>query len=156
MLISEFTPMGAVELRRMDGEAYLSRRAEVLELSANLPEDATLEQMESLDSEMNLYKSEDEHRANIAALNAEKRQLVINGGGSTVESVASAAVNTPAEEATTMPEQQARSLGEHFVNTVKRDGHGKSFHVAAAPFPRRLRRAGLPGCGSGHAGHHHL
>ena len=75
MLISEFTPMDAVSLRRMDGEAYMTRRAEVLELSANLPEDATLEQMESVDSEMNLYKAEDEHRASIAALNAEKRQI---------------------------------------------------------------------------------
>lgn len=136
MLISEFTPMGAVELRRMDGEEYLARRAEVLELSANLPEDATVEQMESIDSEMSLYRAEDEHRASIAALNAEKRQLVINGGGSTVESVATAAVNTPAEEATTMPEQQARSLGEHFVNHLKREGHAKSFHVVAAPFSR--------------------
>lgn len=136
MLISEFTPMGAVELRRMDGEEYLARRAEVLELSANLPEDATVEQMESIDSEMSLYRAEDEHRASIAALNAEKRQLVINGGGSTVESVATAAVNTPAEEATTMPEQQARSLGEHFVNHIQRESHGKSFHIVAAPFKR--------------------
>ena len=135
MLISEFTPMGAVELRRMDGEAYVARRAEVLELSANLPEDVTVEQIESIDSEMNLYKAEDEHRASIAALNAEKRSLVINGGGKTVESVATAAVNTPAEEAPAMP-NQARSLGEHFVSTVKRDGHGKSFHIVAAPFSR--------------------
>ena len=135
MLISEFTPMGAVELRRMDGEAYLARRAEVLELSANLPEDVTIEQMESLDSEMNLYKAEDEHRASIAALNAEKRQLVINGGGNTVESITTAAVNTPNEEVD-MPAPQARSLGEHFVNTVKRDGHPKSFHIVAAPFAR--------------------
>lgn len=134
MLISEFTPMGAVELRRMDGEAYVARRAEVLELSANLPDDVTIEQMESLDSEMNLYKAEDEHRANIAALNAEKRSLVINGGGKTVESVASAVVNTPTEEVT-MP-NQARSLGEHFVDTVKRDGHAKSFHIVAAPYSR--------------------
>lgn len=134
MLISEFTPMGAVELRRMDGEAYVARRAEVLELSANLPDDVTIEQMESLDSEMNLYKAEDEHRANIAALNADKRQLVINGGGKTVESVASAVVNTPTEEVT-MP-NQARSLGEHFVDTVKRDGHAKSFHIVAAPYSR--------------------
>lgn len=134
MLISEFTPMGAVELRRMDGEAYVARRAEVLELSANLPDDVTIEQMESLDSEMNLYKAEDEHRANIAALNAEKRSLVINGGGKTVESVASAVVNTPTEEVT-MP-NQARSLGEHFVDVVKRDGHAKSFHIVAAPFSR--------------------
>ncbi len=135
MLISEFTPMGAVELRRMDGEEYLARRAEVLELSANLPEDVTIEQMESIDSEMSLYKAEDEHRANVAALNAEKRQLVINGGGNTVESVAAAAVNTPIEEVE-MPAQQARSLGEHFVNLVKRDGHPKSFHIVAAPFSR--------------------
>lgn len=135
MLISEFTPMGAVELRRMDGEAYLARRAEVLELSANLPEDVTIEQMESIDSEMNLYKAEDEHRASIAALNAEKRQLVINGGGKTVESITTAAVNTPNEEVD-MPAPQARSLGEHFVNTVEREGHGKSFHVVAAPFSR--------------------
>lgn len=135
MLISEFTPMGAVELRRMDGEAYVARRAEVLDLSANLPEDATLEQMESIDSEMNLYKAEDERRANIAALNAEKRQLVINGGGKTVESVATAAVNTPNEEVD-MPAQQARSLGEHFVNHLKREGHARSFHVVAAPFSR--------------------
>lgn len=134
MLISEFTPMGAVELRRMDGEAYMTRRAEVLELSANLPEDATIEQMESIDSEMNLYKAEDEHRASIAALNAEKRQLVISGGGKTVESVATAAVNTPTEEAT-MP-NQVRSLGEHFVDHVKREGHGKSFHIVAAPYSR--------------------
>lgn len=135
MLISEFTPMGAVELRRMDGEAYMARRAEVLELSANLPEDVTLEQMESIDSEMNLYKAEDEHRANLAALNAEKRQLVINGGGKTVESVVTAAVNTPTEEAPTMP-NQARSLGEHFVNFVEREGHGKSFHIVAPAFTR--------------------
>ena len=135
MLISEFTPMGAVELRRMDGEAYVARRAEVLELSANLPEDVTIEQMESIDSEMNLYKAEDEHRASVAALNAEKRQLVINGGGKTVESVATVAANTNAEEAATMP-AQARSLGEHFVDLVKRDGHGKSFHIVAAPYTR--------------------
>lgn len=135
MLISEFTPMGAVELRRMDGEAYVARRAEVLDLSANLPEDATLEQMESIDSEMNLYKAEDERRANIAALNAEKRQLVINGGGKTVESVATAAVNTQTKEGD-MPAQQARSLGEHFVNHLKRDGHAKSFHIVATPFNR--------------------
>lgn len=135
MLLSEFTPMGAVELRRMDGEAYMARRAEVLELSANLPEDVTLEQMESIDSEMNLYKAEDEHRANLAALNAEKRQLVINGGGKTVESVVTAAVNTPTEEAPTM-DAQARSLGEHFVNFVEREGHGKSFHIVAPAFKR--------------------
>ena len=135
MLISEFTPMDAVSLRRMDGEAYMSRRAEVLELSANLPEDATIEQMESIDSEMSLYKAEDEHRANIAALNAEKRQLVINGGGNTVESIATTVVNTQTEEVD-MPAQQARSLGEHFVNLVKRDGHPKSFHLVATPFAR--------------------
>ena len=136
MLISEFTPMGAVELRRMDGEAYMTRRAEVLELSANLPEDATIEQMESIDSEMNLYKAEDEHRANLAALNAEKRQLVINGGGSTIESVASKAVNeNKTEEATNMPEI-ARSLGAHFVDYAKREGHGKSFHIVAPAFSR--------------------
>ena len=136
MILSEFTPMGAVELRRMDGEAYMSRRAEVLELSANLPEDATLEQMESLDSEMNLYKSEDEHRANIAALNAEKRQLVIGGGGNTIESVATKTVNeNKIEEAPTM-DAQARSLGEHFVDYAKREGHGKSFHLVAPAFSR--------------------
>ena len=135
MNISEFTPMGAVELRRMDGEAYVARRAEVLELSANLPEDVTIEQMESIDSEMNLYKAEDEHRASVAALNAEKRQLVINGGGKTVESIATVATNTHAEEAATMP-AQARSLGEHFVDLVKRDGHPKSFHLVATPFAR--------------------
>ena len=136
MNLADFTPMGAVELRRMDGEAYMVRRAEVLELSANLPEDATVEQMESIDSEMNLYKAEDEHRANIAALNAEKRQLVINGGGSTIESVASKAVNeNKIEEAPSM-DAQARSLGEHFVDLVKRDGHGKSFHIVAAPYTR--------------------
>lgn len=136
MLISEFTPMGAVELRRMDGEAYMSRRAEVLELSANLPEDATVEQMESIDSEMNLYKAEDEHRANIAALNAEKRQLVINGGGSTIESVASKAVNENKTEEAPSMDAQARSLGEHFVDHVKREGHGKSFHIVAPAFSR--------------------
>lgn len=136
MNISEFTPMGAVELRRMDGEAYMSRRAEVLELSANLPEDVTIEQMESIDSEMNLYKAEDEHRANLAALNAEKRQLVINGGGSTVESVATMAVNeNKTEEATTMPEL-ARSLGAHFADYAKREGHGKSFHIVAPAYSR--------------------
>ncbi|MBR3223754.1 MAG: phage major capsid protein [Atopobiaceae bacterium] len=137
MLISEFTPMGAVELRRMDGEAYMTRRAEVLELSANLPEDVTIEQMESIDSEMNLYKAEDEHRANLAALNAEKRQLVINGGGSTVESVATAAVNdSKNQEAPTMPTQQARSLGAHFAEHVKREGHAKSFHIVAPAYAR--------------------
>ena len=136
MLISEFTPMGAVELRRMDGEAYMTRRAEVLELSANLPEDVTIEQMESIDSEMNLYKAEDEHRANLAALNAEKRQLVINGGGSTIESVASKAVNeNKTEEAPNMPEI-ARSLGAHFVDYAKREGHGKSFHIVAPAYSR--------------------
>lgn len=136
MNLADFTPMGAVELRRMDGEAYMARRAEVLDLSANLPEDATVEQMESIDSEMNLYKAEDEHRANIAALNAEKRQLVINGGGSTIESVASKAVNeNKIEEAPSM-DAQARSLGEHFVDFAKREGHGKSFHIVAAPYTR--------------------
>ncbi len=135
MLISEFTPMGAVELRRMDGEAYMTRRAEVLELSANLPEDVTIEQMESVDSELNLYSAEDEHRASVAALNAEKRQLIINGGGKTIESVATAAVNTPTEEAPTMP-NQVRTLGDHFAGFAKREGHGKSFHLVAPAYSR--------------------
>lgn len=135
MLISEFTPMGAVELRRMDGEAYMTRRAEVLELSANLPEDVTIEQMESVDSELNLYSAEDEHRASVAALNAEKRQLIINGGGKTIESVATAAVNTPTEEAPTMP-NQVRTLGDHFADFAKREGHGKSFHLVAPAYSR--------------------
>ena len=136
MLISEFTPMGAVELRRMDGEAYMSRRAEVLELSANLPEDVTIEQMESIDSEMNLYKTEDEHRANVAALNAEKRQLVISGGGETVESIATKAVNETKNEEAPVMDAQARSLGEHFVNYVRNESHGKSFHLVAPAFKR--------------------
>lgn len=136
MLISEFTPMGAVELRRMDGEAYMTRRAEVLELSANLPEDATIEQMESIDSEMNLYTKEDEHRASIAALNAEKRQLVISGGGSTIESVATKAVNETKSEETHSMDVQARSIGQHFVDYVKREGHGKSFHIVAPAYSR--------------------
>lgn len=136
MLVSEFTPMGAVELRRMDGEAYMTRRAEVLELSANLPEDVTIEQMESIDSEMSLYKAEDEHRANVAALNAEKRQLVISGGGNTVESVATKTVNeNKTEEAPTM-DVQSRTIGENFVDYVKREGHGKSFHLVAPAFTR--------------------
>ena len=136
MILSEFTPMGAVELRRMDGEAYMSRRAEVLELSANLPEDATIEQMESIDSEMNLYKAEDEHRANIAALNAEKRQLVISGGGNTVDSVATKTVNENKIEETPTMDAQARTLGEHFVDYAKREGHGKSFHLVAPAYSR--------------------
>lgn len=136
MNIADFTPMGAVELRRMDGEAYMTRRAEVLELSANLPEDTTLEQMESIDFEMNLYKSEDEHRASIAALNAEKRQLVINGGGNTVESVATKTVNENKTEEAPSMDAQARSLGEHFVDFAKREGHGKSFHLVAPAYSR--------------------
>lgn len=135
MLLSDFTPKSAVELRRMDAEEYLARRSDVLELSASLPEDMTLEQMESIDSELNLYETEDEHRANVAALSAEKRQLVINGGGKTVESVATSVVNNITEDGEVMP-NQARSLGEHFVNFVKREGHGKSFHLVAPAYSR--------------------
>jgi HK97 family phage major capsid protein len=137
MKLSEFTPMGAVELRRMDGEAYMTRRADVLALSMNLPEDVTEEQIGSIDAELSLYRNEDEHRANVAALNAEKRQLVIHGGGKAVDStsVATSAVNAPKKGGATMP-TQARTLGEHFVETLKRDGHQKSFHVVAEPFAR--------------------
>lgn len=133
MKLSDFTPMSAVQLRRMGYEAYLARRAEVLELSANLPEDATAEQMDAIDSEIDLYTNEDGHRERIAALNAQKRQLVIGGGGNTVASVAASAVNTPAASADPEP-AQARSIGEHFVNHLRREGHGKSFHVVAPAF----------------------
>lgn len=135
MKLSDFAPMSAVQLRRMGDEAYLARRAEVLELSANLPEDATAEQMDAVDSEIDLYTNEDGHRERIAALNAQKRQLVLGGGGNTVASVAASAINTPAASSDPEP-AQARSLGEHFVNHLRREGHGKSFHVVAPAFAR--------------------
>ena len=119
----EFTPMDARAYRSLNADQYETRRSMVLSLAESLPEDATEEQIRSIDEEMNYIKAEDSRRDSMTELRNHKALEVINGAGKVIES-------TKAETS----ERKAETLGDHFAAYVKERGHEKSFHLVAPAF----------------------
>lgn len=119
----DFTAMGAREYRSLNADQYEERRSMVLSLAEDLPEDATEEQIRSIDEELGYIKSEDARRDAMTELRNHKAVEVIGGAGKVVSS-------TKAPEA----ERKADTLGDHFVNYIKERGHEKSFHLVAPAY----------------------
>ena len=120
----DFTAMDVRAYRGLNSDQYQERRSLVLSLAENMPEDATDEQIRSIDAEMGILKDEDDRRNSLASLRNAKVAEVIGGAGKVVAS-------------TTAPQQErkaANSLGEHFAAYVKERGHEKSFHLVAPAY----------------------
>lgn len=119
----QFDPKDAMAYRAMNADQYEERRSLILSLAEALPEDATEEQMRSIDSEMDIIKEEDARRDKMAELRNHKAAQVIGGAGKVVGS-------TKTETA----ERKADTLGDHFAAYVKERGHEKSFHLVAPAY----------------------
>lgn len=122
----EFTAMDARAYRSLNADQYQERRALVLSLADELPEDATEEQIRSIDEELGIIKAEDTRRDTMAELRNHMAVEVIGGAGKVVSS-------TKPEEPT-LERASANSLGEHFASYVRERGHEKSFHLTAPAY----------------------
>jgi len=121
----EFEAMDVRAYRALNADQYEERRSLVLSLAENLPEDATEEQMRSIDAELGYIKEEDARRDSLTELRNHKAVAVIGGAGKTVG-------ETPKDD---MPkERSAASMGEHFAAYVAKRGHEKSFHMVAPAY----------------------
>lgn len=106
----DFTAMDARAYRSLNADQYEERRSMVLSLAEDLPEDATEEQIRSIDEELGYIKSEDARRDAMTELRNHKAVEVIGGAGKVVSSTS---------EAEGAAERKASSLGEHFANYVR-------------------------------------
>ena len=120
----DFKPMDARAYRSLNADQYETRRSMVLSLAEELPEDATEEQIRSIDEELNYIKSEDARRDSMTELRNHKAVEVISGAGKVV-----ASTKSEGEE-----RKAPTTLGDHFAAYVKERGHEKSFHLVAPAF----------------------
>ena len=124
----DFTAMGEIEYRSLGSDEYAERRAFVIGLAKELPEDATEEQMRSIDAEIDVIDAEDKRRASIAEMEERTAKKVIGGEAKPVESAIIEKENEM---------ERAANLGEHFAAYVKERGHEKSFHLVAPAYEMR-------------------
>lgn len=80
----DFTPMDARAYRGLNADQYEERRSAVLSLAEELPEDATEEQIRSIDEELGFIKAEDSRRDAMTELRNHKAVEVIGGAGEVV------------------------------------------------------------------------
>lgn len=123
----EFEPMDAKSYRSLSTEAYQERRAMVLGLATELPEDATEEQMNAIDVEMGIIDTEDDRRDAVAQRRNRAAIEIKEGAGMPIASVATEPVE---------PVKAARNLGEHVAQYVREAKPGKSFHLVAPAYSR--------------------
>lgn len=77
----DFTSMDARAYRGLNSDQYEERRSLVLSLADELPENATEEQIRSIDAELDYIKSEDARRDAMTELRNHKAVEVIGGAG---------------------------------------------------------------------------
>ena len=82
----DFTAMDVRAYRSLNADQYQERRSLVLSLAENLPEDATEEQIRSIDEELNTIKAEDARRNALTELRNHQALEVIGGAGKVVGS----------------------------------------------------------------------
>ena len=82
----DFTAMDARAYRSLNADQYQERRSLVLSLAEELPEDATEEQIRSIDEELGFIKAEDSRRDAMTELRNHKAAEVIGGAGKVVGS----------------------------------------------------------------------
>lgn len=121
----QFDPKDVMAYRAMNADQYEERRSLVLSLAEQLPEDATDEQMRSIDAEMDIIRDEDARRDKATELRNHKAAQVIAGLGKTVDTTGSDAY-----------ERAADTVGDHFAAYVAKRGHEKSFHLVAPAYKR--------------------
>ena len=80
----DFTAMDARAYRGLNADQYEERRSLVLSLAEELPEDATEEQIRSIDDELGFIKAEDSRRDAMTELRNHKAAEVIGGAGEVV------------------------------------------------------------------------
>lgn len=80
----DFTAMDARAYRGLNADQYEERRSMVLSLAEELPEDATEEQIRSIDEELGFIKAEDSRRDAMTELRNHKAAEVIGGAGEVV------------------------------------------------------------------------
>ena len=80
----DFTPMDARAYRGLNADQYEERRSMVLSLAEELPEDATEEEIRSIDEELGFIKAEDSRRDAMTELRNHKAVEVIGGAGEVV------------------------------------------------------------------------
>lgn len=111
----DFTAMDARAYRSLNADQYQERRSLVLSLAEELPEDATEEQIRSIDEELSFIKAEDSRRDAMTELRNHKAAEVIGGAGSVV----GATQERKAEV------KRDRSLGARVYAEIKERGYGR-------------------------------
>jgi HK97 family phage major capsid protein len=128
----EFTAMDAKAYRSLNADMYQERRSKVLSLAENMPEDATEEQIRSIDAEMDCIKAEDARRDALVSLRNHKATAILSGAGKVVGST----------EERTAPAKRDNSLGGRTWNAIKQNGYSRdarfqlsnvSFRAASDP-----------------------
>ena len=112
----DFTAMDARAYRSLNADQYQERRSLVLSLAEELPEDATEEQIRSIDAEMDFIKAEDVRRDAMAELRNHKAAEVIGGAGKVV------GATEPKERAAVKSDN---SLGRRTWDEMKKRGYSR-------------------------------
>ena len=130
----EFTAMGAREYRSLNADQYQERRSLVLSLAEELPEDATEEQIRSIDEELGIIRAEDSRRDSLAEVRNHKALEVIGGAGKVLGS--------EKEPTTRVNVVKDDSLGRRVWDQLQERGYGRgerfqlgnvSFRAASDP-----------------------
>lgn len=111
----DFTAMDARAYRGLNADQYQERRSMVLSLAEELPEDATEEQIRSIDEELGFIKAEDSRRDAMTELRNHKAAEVIGGAGKVVESTEHKEVRV----------KQDNSLGARVYREMQERGYSR-------------------------------
>lgn len=125
----DFTAMDARAYRSLNADQYQERRSVVLSLAEDLPEDATEEQIRSIDEELGFIKAEDSRRDAMTELRNHKAAEVIGGAGKVV-----GAAEAPKARVSV---KKDNSLGARVWDAIQERGYsreGGSFQVPGIAF----------------------
>ncbi len=109
----DFTAMDARAYRGLNTEMYQERRSMVLSLAEELPEDATEEQIRSIDEELGIIKAEDSRRDQLTEVRNHKAAKVIAQAAPVVETI---------EPAAPAPAKRSKSLGQRVWDEMQERG----------------------------------
>lgn len=123
----DYKEMDSRAYRSLDSDAYQERRALVVGLAGNMPEDATDEQIRSIDAELDIIASEDLRRDNLITIRNHKMAEVIAGVGEVLGA---------AEEPKEVEKKVERSLGHRVVSEMQTRGfrQGERFNLSNIAF----------------------
>lgn len=125
----EFNEMDSRAYRALDSEAYQARRSLVMGLAGEMPEDATDEQIRSIDAELDIIAAEDKRRDNLVSLRNHQAAQVIAGAGEVL-----GATDTKGDKGG--EGKVARSLGHRVVAEMQERGfkQGEKFTISNVAF----------------------